>query len=85
VALARPAGPALPGLPADTAEFVRVDEHGQVSGVQDVRAAGDVTAWPMKQRGLAAQRADAVAESLAPWAGAAVHPTAFRPVLRGVF
>lgn len=53
-------------------------------GVGDVYAAGAVTTWPMKQGGLAAQQADAVAESLAAWAGAPVRPTAFRPVLRGV-
>ncbi len=84
VALARPAGPALDGLPADSAGFMPVDEHGRVPGVQDVYAAGDVTTWPIKQGGLAAQQADAVAESLAAWAGAAVRPTAFRPVLRAV-
>ena len=84
VALARPAGPALEGLPSDAAGFVPVDEYGRVPGVPDVYAAGDVTAWPIKQGGLAAQQADAVAESLATWAGAAVRPTAFRPVLRGV-
>jgi sulfide:quinone oxidoreductase len=84
VALARLAGPAVPGLPADSAGFVPVDAHGRVPGVPDVYAAGDVTAWPMKQGGLAAQQADAVAESVAAWAGAAVRPTAFRPVLRGV-
>ena len=84
VALARLAGPALPGLPGDGDGFVPVDEHGAVPGVEDVYAAGDVTTWPMKQGGLAAQQADAVAESLAVWAGAPVRPTPFRPVLRGV-
>jgi sulfide:quinone oxidoreductase len=84
VALARPAGPALPGLPADSEGFVPVDAHGRVSGTADVYAAGDVTTWPMKQGGLAAQQADAVAESVAAWAGAGVRPAEFRPVLRGV-
>jgi sulfide:quinone oxidoreductase len=84
VALARPSGPALPGLPADPEGFVPVDAHGRVPGAGDVYAAGDVTTWPMKQGGLAAQQADAVAESVAAWAGAAVRPAAFRPVLRGV-
>jgi sulfide:quinone oxidoreductase len=84
VALARQAGPGLEGLPSEAAGFVPVDEYGRVPGVPDVYAAGDVTAWPIKQGGLAAQQADAVAESLAAWAGAAVRPTAFRPVLRGV-
>jgi sulfide:quinone oxidoreductase len=84
VALARQAGPALPGLPADPEGFVPVDAHGRVPGADDVYAAGDVTAWPMKQGGLAAQQADAVAEYVAAWAGAVVRPAAFRPVLRGV-
>ena len=84
VALARLEGPALPGLPNDPDGFVPVDAHGRVPGVGDVYAAGDVTTWPIKQGGLAAQQADAVAESLAAWAGAPVRPTAFRPVLRGV-
>src|SRR5215207_1727241 len=47
VALARPAGPALEGLPSDAAGFVPVDEYGRVPGVPDVYAAGDVTAWPI--------------------------------------
>ncbi|MGI8595134.1 MAG: hypothetical protein ACR2ML_12365 [Solirubrobacteraceae bacterium] len=32
--------------------------------MNDVYAAGDVTTWPVRQGGLAAQQADAVAESL---------------------
>jgi len=84
VALPRLVGPALSGLPADPDGFVPTDEHGHVPGLEDVYAAGDVTALPMKQGGLAAQQADAVAESVAKWAGAPVRPTALRPVLRGV-
>lgn len=84
VALARLEGPALPGLPGSPEGFVPVDDHGRVEGVEDVFAAGDVTTWPIKQGGLAAQQADAVAESLARWAGAPIRPTPFRPVLRGV-
>jgi sulfide:quinone oxidoreductase len=49
-----------------------------------VWAAGDATSFPVKQGGLAAQQADAVAESIAARAGAAVRPRPFRPVLRGV-
>ena len=47
-------------------------------------AAGDATSFPVKQGGLAAQQADAVAESIAARAGAPVRPQPFRPVLRGV-
>ena len=52
--------------------------------MRDVFAAGDATAFPIKQGGLAAQQADAVAEAIAASAGAGVHPQPFRPVLRGL-
>ena len=81
VALARLVGPALPGLPAD-AEWVRASRCAwPVPGAADVYAGGDVTTWAMKQGGVAAQQADAVAETLAAWAGAPVRPTAFQPVV----
>ena len=83
VALPRPAGPALTGLPHDEAGFIPADRHGRVRGVSDVYAAGDVTDFPIKQGGLAAEQADAVAESIAAWTGAPLKPTPFRPVLRG--
>jgi sulfide:quinone oxidoreductase len=49
-----------------------------------VFAAGDVTAFPIKQGGIAAQAADAVAETIAAEAGAPVTAKPFRPVLRGL-
>jgi hypothetical protein len=52
--------------------------------VPDVFAAGDVTAGPVKQGGLAAQQADAAAEAVAAEAGASVRPRPYRPVLRGL-
>jgi sulfide:quinone oxidoreductase len=52
--------------------------------VADVFAAGDVTAFPVKQGGIAAQQASAAAESIAAAAGADVTPRPFRPVLRGL-
>jgi sulfide:quinone oxidoreductase len=84
VALPRLLGPAITGLPNDEDGFVGVDRYGRVGGVPNVYAAGDVTTWPIKQGGLAAQQADVAAESLAAWAGAPVRPSAFQPVLRGV-
>jgi sulfide:quinone oxidoreductase len=77
-------GPRLPGLPHDRHGFVPVDEHGRVRGLEDVYAAGDITAFPLKQGGLAAQQADAVAETIADELGMPVTPTPFRPVLRGL-
>jgi sulfide:quinone oxidoreductase len=83
VALPTIEGPAIAGVPADERGFIAVDEHGRVTGLTDVYAAGDATAYAIKQGGLACQQADAVAEVLAAGAGADVHPTPFRPVLRG--
>lgn len=76
-------GPRVPGVPANPAGFIPVDAHGRVSGLERVYAAGDGTAFPIKQGGLATQQADAVAESIAAAAGAAIEPEPFRPVLRG--
>jgi sulfide:quinone oxidoreductase len=77
-------GPALAGLPRDPRGFIPVDEHGRVRGQADVFAAGDVISFPVKQGGLAAQQADAVAETIASEIGVAVRPQPFRPVLRGL-
>jgi sulfide:quinone oxidoreductase len=84
VALPRMAGPAISGLPQDGDGFIPVDDHGLVRGLSDVFAAGDATAFPLKQGGLAAQQADAVAEAIAARLGAPVVPEPFRPVLRGL-
>ena len=77
-------GPRLAGLPHDQHGFIPVDKFGRVSDAEYVFAAGDVTAFPLKQGGLAAQQADAVAGAIAALAGAAVTPEPFRPVLRGL-
>jgi sulfide:quinone oxidoreductase len=77
-------GRRLTGVPADAGDFIPVDGHGRVTGLEHVYAAGDGTAFPIKQGGLATQQADAVAETIAAAAGAPVTPEPFRPVLRGV-
>ena len=77
-------GPRLPGLPHDKHGFIPVDAYGRVSGIDDVYAAGDVTAFPLKQGGLAAQQADAVAETIAAELGIPITPKPFHPVLRGL-
>jgi sulfide:quinone oxidoreductase len=71
----------LPGLPEG---FLEIDEHARVVGVADVFAAGDITAEPIKQGGLATQQADAAAERIAFEAGADIEPRPYRPVLRGL-
>jgi sulfide:quinone oxidoreductase len=76
-------GPAIAGLPADPHGFIATDPHGRVERIDDVYAAGDGTSFPVKQGGLAAQQADAVAEHIAARLGAAIEPQPFFPVLRG--
>src|SRR5215218_1550228 len=63
---------------------VPIDSHGRVEGVAHVYAAGDITRFPVKQGGIAAQQADAAAEAIAAEAGAEITPTPFEPVLRGL-
>ncbi len=84
VALPRLSAPSIEGVPRDRAGFVPTDPHGRVPGAADVYAAGDLTAFPIKQGGLAAQQADAVAETIAAAAGVPVEPRPFRPVLRAL-
>jgi sulfide:quinone oxidoreductase len=77
-------GPRLRGIPSGRDGFIHTDAHGRVPGLDDVFAAGDATTFPVKQGGLAAQQADAVAETIAASAGADIDPQPFRPILRGV-
>ncbi len=77
-------GPSLPGLPHDHHGFIPIDSHGRVRGLDDVYAAGDISAFPLKQGGLAAQQADAVAEAIAAGLGIPLTPRPFSPVLRGL-
>jgi sulfide:quinone oxidoreductase len=77
-------GPRLRGIPAGRDGFIHTDPHGRIAGRDDVFAAGDATAFPIKQGGLAAQQADAVAETIAASLGAEIDPQPFRPILRGV-
>jgi len=46
-----------------TSGFIDTDAHGRATGLDGVLAAGDMTAFPIKQGGLVAQQADAVAEA----------------------
>jgi sulfide:quinone oxidoreductase len=80
----RLAGPRLRGIPSGRDGFIHTDAHGGLAGLDGVFAAGDATAFPIKQGGLAAQQADAVAEAIAASVGAGIAPRPFRPVLRGV-
>jgi sulfide:quinone oxidoreductase len=84
VSLPRLGGPWIAGLPHDGHGFLATDAHGAVLGVDAVWAAGDGTAFPLKQGGLAAQQAGAAAAAIAAFLGADVRPEPFRPVLRGI-
>jgi len=84
VALPQLRGRAPAGLPADRDGFLPTDEHGRVRGCEHVYAAGDATAFPVKQGGIATQQADAAARTIAAQAGAPVELEPFRPVLRGL-
>jgi sulfide:quinone oxidoreductase len=84
VTLPRLVGRRIPGLPGDADGFLVTDGHGRITGVPDVYAAGDITAFPVKQGGLACQQADAAADHIAARAGANLEPQPFRPVIHGV-
>jgi sulfide:quinone oxidoreductase len=84
VALPRLIGRRVDGLPADADGFIAIDEHARVPGAAGVYAAGDITAGPVKQGGLASQQADAAAEAIAAEAGADIEPRPYRPVLRAM-
>jgi sulfide:quinone oxidoreductase len=84
VALPRLVGPRIDGLLHDINGFIATDPDGRIPDAFNVFAAGDATTFPIKQGGLAAQQADAAAESIAALAGAPIEPKPFRPILRGV-
>jgi len=85
VALPRLRGPHLPGLPADVDGFVGVDRYARVRGVDRVWAVGDMTTWPLKQGGVAAQQADVAAADIAvEVAGAEVPVRPYNPKLQGM-
>lgn len=77
-------GRAPHGVPTDVEGFIPCDLYGCVEGLEDVYAAGDATAEPIKQGGLAAQQADAVAGHIAARVGAIAEPPPARRVLRGL-
>jgi sulfide:quinone oxidoreductase len=84
VAMPRLRGVKIDGVPADSDGFIRTDTHGRVESLHHVYAAGDTTAFPIKQGGMAAQQAVAAAQTIAAEAGASITPEPFAPMLRGV-
>ncbi len=84
IALPELVGPRIAGLPQDADGYIPVNEHGIVDGCADVFAAGDAVSFPVKHGGLAAQQADAVAETIAARVGAIGMPEPFQPVIRAL-
>jgi sulfide:quinone oxidoreductase len=84
IALPKLRGVFVAGVPADRDGLLRTDPHGRVGDFADIYAAGDITGFPVKQGGIAAEQADAVAQSIAADAGVPLRPEPFRPVLRGL-
>ncbi|HEV2998255.1 MAG TPA: FAD-dependent oxidoreductase [Solirubrobacteraceae bacterium] len=84
VALPELFGPGVRGVPLSEHGFIHIDPHGQVPGVGPVYAAGDASDFAVKFGGIAAQQADAAAESIAALAGAPVTPAPFHPVIHGI-
>jgi sulfide:quinone oxidoreductase len=81
VALPELRGRQFTGVPSRRSGFVPVDASGRVEGLQDVYAAGDVTTFPIKQGGLAAQQADVVAQTIAASLDARIKEVRPRQVL----
>jgi sulfide:quinone oxidoreductase len=84
VALPELYGPSVRGIPLGEHGFIRVDPHGRVPEVEHVYAAGDVTSFPVKHGGIAAQQADVLAQSIAVQAGASLTAEPFDPVIHGM-
>jgi sulfide:quinone oxidoreductase len=72
----------VPGIPASWWGFVPTDASGRVEGLADVYAAGDMTAYPIKQGGLATQQADRIAGTIAASLGAPVKEQRSTHILR---
>jgi len=82
VALPELYGQRIAGVPASWSGFVPTDPEGRVEGLPNVYAAGDLTTYPIKQGGLAAQQADRVAHTIAGELGAEVKELHDTHVLR---
>ncbi|HKJ36423.1 MAG TPA: hypothetical protein VKA36_07645 [Solirubrobacterales bacterium] len=74
--------PEIAGIPQGSNGFITTDVRMRVQGAERVWAVGDVTWFPAKQGGLAAQQADVAAADVAAAAGLDVEVPPFAPVLR---
>lgn len=83
ITMPRLQGRHLEGIPRDQNGFIPVDGHCRVPEMDHVFAAGDVTAFPIKQGGIATQQAAVAAATIAAEAWGTAQPSPFDPVLRG--
>ncbi len=58
-------GRRLAGVPHGAHGFVPVERDGRVVGLEDVYAAGEMTTFPIRHPGIAAQQADVIANAIA--------------------
>lgn len=82
IAAPRLVGPRITGIPGSWTGFTPVDAAGRVHGLDRVYAAGDMTSFPVKQGGVAAQQADDVARDIAAAVGVPVRAHRGRRELR---
>src|SRR5690606_14002078 len=82
VSLPQLEGRQIHGVPHDPFGFIRTDTHCRLLDSERLFAAGDVTAFPAKQGGIATQHADVIAQSIAAAVGFDVEPQPFDPTLR---
>lgn len=82
VAIPELQGQPITGVPTSWSGFTPTNSCGQVEELSDVYAAGDMTSFPIKQGGLAAQQADRVAQTIAAAIGAPVSEPHERRILR---
>jgi sulfide:quinone oxidoreductase len=64
--------PRIPGIPAKPYGFVPTDADGRVLGLRHVYAAGDMTAFAVKNASLATQQADRIASVILASGGAGI-------------
>jgi sulfide:quinone oxidoreductase len=84
LSLPRIEGRQIGGVPRGPDGFVVVDDHSRIRGMQHAFAAGDVTAFPVKQGGISTQQADVAAAAIAAELGCEVSADPLDPILRGV-
>ncbi|MBS1845885.1 MAG: NAD(P)/FAD-dependent oxidoreductase [Actinobacteria bacterium] len=84
ISLPRIEAQAAGGFIHDSGGFIRIDEHCRALHCERTYAAGDITSFPVKQGGIAAQQADVAAEAIAAELGVPIAPSPFDPILRGV-